>query len=89
MAIWHNYNTFHRHCTTFFLLQKTIFNFQSPFFVDKSASQNYNKFSNMIGYHQPNLSANRTLYNHACLLDSVHIMPVKLDRMHHEHALLS
>ena len=42
----------------------------------------------MIGYHQPDLSTNRTLYDHACMLDSVHIMPVKLDNMHHVHALI-
>ena len=42
----------------------------------------------MIGYHQPNLSAYRTLYNYACMLDSVCIMPVKLDSMHHVHALI-
>ena len=38
----------------------------------------------MIGYHQPVLSTNRTLYDHACELDSVRIMPVKLDRMHQD-----
>ena len=43
----------------------------------------------MIGYHQPVLSTNRTLYDRACKLDSVRIIPVKLDRMHHVHALLS
>ena len=42
----------------------------------------------MIGYHQPNLSAYRTLYDYACTLDSVRIMPVKLDSMHHLHALI-
>ena len=46
------------------------------------------KFSNMIGYHQPNLSAYRTLYNYACMLDSARIMPVKLDSMRHVHALI-
>ena len=42
----------------------------------------------MIGYHQPVLSTDRTLYDRACKLDSVHIMPVKWDRMHHVHALV-
>ena len=42
----------------------------------------------MIGYHQPNLSAYRTLYNYACMLDSARIMPVKLDSMRHVHALI-
>ena len=42
----------------------------------------------MIGYHQPNLSAYRTLYNYACMLDSARIMSVKLDSMRHVHALI-
>ena len=25
-------------------------------------NQNYNKFSNVIGYHQPDLSTNKTVY---------------------------
>ena len=89
MAIWYNYSTFHHHCTIFSLVEKIIFNLQSPSYIDKSANHNYDKFSNMIGYHQPVLSTNRTLYDRACKLDSVCIMPVKLDSMHHVHALLS
>ena len=44
------------------------------------------KFSNVIGHHQPDLSRNRTV-RASC--DSQYVMPVEVDRTRHVRVLLS